>query len=662
MSKAKNIETFKRHKREVDYIDSMSKLLSDESGMDKDWIKNVLTLTAPDYSFLANLLDKTVPVAESLYLFKPCLFEAMKWLDQNNVEELFSGDLEQLKTLENRYASLITEIPFTNFRLYLPLAKEFQTYLEEESKSLIKTGHPSKPFQKSHYLESVFIDELSPRRSSSDLSSKEIYQQKRKQFDRGLLSDKFLEKVLGSNFYFDYFSMQKELQYLEPRSPKQTPDLKERLKKSLSPALGGESPLGDLKKYLSSNKLRIPADLDERNEALRMSLHVFSQNAFKLFVGAYNAKKPDGILEKIWKLIGAMPHEHLDLIFNGHLGYFGLGEYDFGSEILYSHGQKLLLNILTVASLEDASARSNLLDKIRENLEPVIEDFTDPNTGEVHRIIYSLYQAIDLCGEDPVRSSCGQLAEAKSKLTSLKETVDRGAKGVIKISFDGLRNINESVSELDRLRVTEDLEGEKTVRRLGKAPPSIRKRFAEDFSEYRPKNTDYDVFVFTETQQRAVEILFRNYENGDPRTSDRELVYHIYQNLSEAEREEKLMQTGNSKWRLDHGVFRSTDAAIKYGMIRNSPVKKGNVKAYILDLSFENRSPNDQLRELKEKKDTRKEKIESKAKINAEMKAAKKALHAKGLKENGGKKKGFGMTFSPAAPSLKKNKKKSVAG
>lgn len=661
MSEAKNVKAWKPHKREIEYIDSMSKLLSDESGMDKDWIRNILSLTAPKYHFYANLLDRTVPVAESLYLFRPCLFEAMKWLDQHSVQELFSGDLEQLKTLEDRYASLLTEIPLTNFRSSLPLAKEFQTYLEEESKSLIKTGHPSKSFQKGHYLEAVFVDELPPRRGSSDLSSKDIYQQKRKQFDGGLLSEKFLEKVLGPNFHSDYFSMQKELQYLEPRASTQIPDLKERLKKSLRPALGSYSPLSDLKKYLSSNKLRVPADLDDRDEALRTSLHVFSQNAFKVFAGAYRAKKPDEILQKIWKLICAMPHEHLDLIFNGHLGYFGLGEYDFGSEILYSHGQKLLLNILTMASLEDASTRSNLLDKIRENLEPVIEDFTDPKTGEVHRITYSLYQAIDLCGQEPIMTACGQLAEAKSKLTSLKATVERSSKQILKISFDRLRDINESVVDLDRLRITEDLDGEKSVRRLGKAPASIRKRFSEDFSEYRPKNTGYDTFLFhSAPKKRAIEVLFKNYENGDPRTSVRELVYNIYQDLDVEEREEILIRVGNKIWRLDHGIFRLSDPAIKYGMIRTSPIKKEGERAYILDLSFENRSPEDQLRELREKKDKRQEEIQAEKKRKADKRAEKEALESKEREENNGKakKKGFGQTFSKEAPSLKKKAKR----
>lgn len=638
----------------------MSKLLADESGMDKSWIKNVLDLTAPNYPFVVNLLDKTAPVAESLYLFKPCLFEAMKWLDQDTVQELFDGDLEQLKVLEDRYTSLITEIPLTSIRSYLPLEKEFQTYLEEESKSLIKTGHPSKPFQKSLYLETLFVDEFPPRRSSSELSSKEIYRQKQKQFDGGLLSQEFLEKVLGPNFQADSFSMQKELQYLEPRVPqKETVDLKDRLKKSLRPALVGYSPLGDLRKYLSTNKLRIPADLDDRDEALRTSLHVFSQNAFKVFVGSYRAKKPDEILQKIWKLICAMPHENLDLIFNSHLGYFGLGEYDFGNEILYSHGQRLLLNIMTVASLEDTSARSNLLDKIREELEPIIEDFTDPKTGEVHHITYSLYQAIDLCGQEPVMIACGLLAEAKSKLASLKEIVDRGTKRVLEISFNSLRDINDSLIELDRLRVTEDLEGVKSVRRFGKAPDSIRKRFAEDFSEYHPKNTDYDIFIFhSPPKKRAMEVLFKNYENGDPRTSVRELVSNIYQDLDLGAREEILSRVGDKIWRLDHGVFRLKDPAVKYGMIRSSPVKKEGERAYYLDLSFESRSPEDQLRELQEKKDKRKAEIKAEKKLKDEKRAAKEAREAKEHEDGKGKKKGFGTTFSKDAPSLRDNKRK----
>lgn len=191
---------------EVKYIDSMSDLLAKESGMDKDWIKNVLLLSRPRtlLSSISRAIYKEYPV-RLLYQFKPCLFEAMKWLDRERVKELFSGDLSHLQILETNYANLVSEIPFIKFESMLPMASAFQNYLEQEAKNIIKTGGPSKHFDKSYFLETTFLSSFSKRSPDPVFRRpKETYLKRQKQFNGGLLSKQFLESTVGAEYYREY--------------------------------------------------------------------------------------------------------------------------------------------------------------------------------------------------------------------------------------------------------------------------------------------------------------------------------------------------------------------------------------------------------------------------------------------------------------------------
>ena len=100
MSEQKQIGKLKERKilpNELKYIEAMSDLLANESGMDKDWIKNVLLLTIPRSLLPTHSEDyKKYPV-RLLHQFRPCLFEAMKWMSREMVRELFSGDLSHLR-------------------------------------------------------------------------------------------------------------------------------------------------------------------------------------------------------------------------------------------------------------------------------------------------------------------------------------------------------------------------------------------------------------------------------------------------------------------------------------------------------------------------------------------------------------------------------------
>ena len=100
-----------------------------------------------------------------LCCFKPCLLEAMKWLDKDSILELFSGDLQHLKILEDCYNVVVNEVPFISFKKLVPAAKKFKNYLEEEFNTIIETGSiPANRRFESYYLENTFLQSFLYRR------------------------------------------------------------------------------------------------------------------------------------------------------------------------------------------------------------------------------------------------------------------------------------------------------------------------------------------------------------------------------------------------------------------------------------------------------------------------------------------------------------------
>ena len=82
----------------------------------------------------------------------------MKWLDKDSIVELFSGDLQHLKILEDRYNAVVNEVPFISFKKLVPAAKKFKNYLEEEFNTIIETGSiPVNRRFESYYLENTFL-------------------------------------------------------------------------------------------------------------------------------------------------------------------------------------------------------------------------------------------------------------------------------------------------------------------------------------------------------------------------------------------------------------------------------------------------------------------------------------------------------------------------
>lgn len=631
---------------EIEYIDSMTKLLAKESGIDADWIKKTLIKTLPE-KLGADIIQSDFAPARFLYDFKPCLFEAMKWLDKDRVVDLFSGDLLQLRILEERYGALLNEVQFVNFHELLPTAKEFQSYLEDEFKSIVSSGSPSQHFKKSYYLENTFLQSFHPRFLDFEEYPESVYFDRHKQFTDKSLSDEFLKKILGPNFFREFRELEGRSYVLGPNFKKEFGGLvadfyKEVAKDRSSP----QDSLIKLKKYLSENKLKVPANLEMRDEAIRTSLHIFSQNALKAFIEAHRNHELGTVLRNVWELICGMPYEQLDLIFNGNLSYLGIVGYDIDDPSLYTYGRNLIEKILIAAALEDASLhQDDFRSKIFEYLEPVIEDFVDAETGEIYAITYSLYQAIDLCGRESVMSACGELAEVKKALDDLRADIKNDTKNVLKISFDRLKEIRREVAKIEHLRIMSHVDGDGiAVKKPQEAPALKEGRFSINYSLYRSRNSAYKPFEFgTTLKQNAIKALHLAYESGIQGLTKSELINKIYPQ----DRASELHQRKKNPWQL-WDLFKDHEPAVKYGFIRVGE-KRDLSGTYTLDFGFEDRSPEEQLRWLEEEAQKPKKTDDSK-------KREKKRAEKEALRTAQGKKANHPWS-NPVSASAKKSRK-----
>lgn len=579
---------------EMAYVDTMSKLLAKESGLDVEWIKNILVKTfpvggigihPPSIKGASTFISGKNP-GRFLYCFKPCLLEAMKWLDKDQIGELFSGDLQHLKVLEDRYNAVVNEVPFVNFKDLIPAAKKFKNYLEHEFETIIETGSilGNHRFE-SYYLESTFLQSFLYRRRLLKKIPKETYLDRHKKFEDGVLSEEFLEKLLGPEYYREYGEIITTFDYLDP---KKTQD--EKIPKK-------QTSLGPLEAYLAANKLKAPLNLKKRDELLRANLHKFSQDALDAFINTHRDHQQGKALQKIWMLVRAMPHEQLDLIFNGNLSYLGITGHDHDDPSLYTYGRSLIEKILIAAALDDHSIQSNSITEIRKSLDGIIEDFIDPENGELQPITYSVYQAIYLCNYESVTSACGELTSAKEKLNDLQATLKKGTKHTLKVSFNRLEEIRRDIMRFEYLNSL-GFEVGTPVGTPAELPPIKESFFTGEYEGFRSRNPKYPDFKFgVGDKSKVVKKLHHAFKAGAFGVTVSDLMSTIYSEARIAKFKKR-----KAYWNLFSDVFDSKDPAIIYGMIRRGTDIKG-ATTYTLDFSFEDRDPKEQIRALKEAKE-----------------------------------------------------------
>lgn len=603
--KIKTSEERELFPHEMAYVDTMAKLLAKESGLDIEWIKSILVKTfpvggigihPPSIKEASTFISGKNP-GRFLYCFKPCLLEAMKWLDKNQIGELFSGDLQHLRVLEDRYNAVVNEVPFVSFEDLMPAAKKFKNYLEQEFKTILETGSilGNRRFE-NYYLESTFTQSFSYRYHRLKKLTKEDYLERHKKFENGVLSDEFLEKLLGAEYYREYGEVITAFDYL---GPKKTSD--EKVPK-------WQTSLARLEAYLNANKLKVPLNLKKRDELLRASLLKFSQDALDIFINAHRDHKHGTVLREIWMLVRTMPYEHLDLIFNGNLSYFGVSGHDHDDPSLYTYGRTLLEKILIAAALDDQSIQDNPIQSIKASLGDIIEDFMDAETGELQPITYSVYQAIYLCNYESVTSACGELTSAKEKLNDLQATLKKGTKHTLKVSFNRLEEIRRDIMRFEYLNSL-GFEVGTPVGTPAELPPIKESFFTGEYEGFRSRNLKYPDFKFgVGDKSKVVKKLHHAFKAGAFGVTVSDLMSTIYSEARIAKFKKR-----KAYWNLFSDVFDSKDPAIIYGMIRRGTDIKG-ATTYTLDFSFEDRDPKEQIRALKEAKE----------KIAAEKKKPKK--------------------------------------
>lgn len=608
---------------ETAYTDVMAKLLAKESGIEIEWIKDILIKTFPNggigihpgaikgaHTFISGKFP-----GRFLYCFKPCLLEAMKWLDKDQTLELFSGDLQHIKVLEDQYNAVINEVPFVSFEDLVPVAKKFKNYLEQEFKTIIETGSilGNRRFE-NYYLESTFTQSFSYRYRRLNKFTKEDYLERHKKFENGVLSDEFLEKLLGPEYYREYGEIITAFDYLDP---KKTPDKK---------VPKWQTSLARLETYLEANKLKVPLNLKKRDELLRANLHKFSQDALDIFINAHRDHKHGTVLRDVWILIRAMPYEQLDLIFNGNLSYFGVPGHDHDDPSLYTYGRTLLEKILTAAALDDQAIQSNSIAEIRKSLNDVIEDFIDPQTGELQPITYSVYQAIYLCNNESVTSACSELASAKEKLSDLQAVIKKGTKHTLKVTFNHLEEIRRDILRFEYLNSL-GIEVGIPVGTPAEMPPIKESFFIGEYEGFRSRNPKYLTFKFgVGYKSKAMQRLHQAYKAGANGVTTSELMSELYSQTRIAEFKKR-----KTYWNLFNDVFDSSDPAIIYGMIRRGEEIKGE-STYTLDFSFEDREPEEQIKKLKQDKERAKEVQKKPKKKSKDQHPWKKPLTAKAKK------------------------------
>ncbi len=613
---------------EKKYVNRMAILLAAESALPAEWIEGILKKTfPPDLSFKSNDPDKLS--VEFLYRFKPCLFEAMKWLPADEVDELFSEDLNQLLIMEENYESLISEIPLHDFESQEKLWPKFRKYLDDETQNIIETGYPKNLFPESYWLQEAFTESFVPRderrhlRGNLDADLTEAWAEggrisaRLNQFNDGCISKDFLVKHLHRS----YGMSQREL--LEKPwmigADQSLFDLRERLKQSLAPFVAKLYPLKDLHKYLKQHQIAVSTDLESKDKELRSILHSFAQDAFQVFVLTHRGLDEHKTLHKVWDLVAALDYKVLDLVFNGRLSYFGV---DIpSSEVnLYRWGKLLMERILNAASVSAEQARSEFLKYIREALEPMLSDFRDEETGYTDIVDYSIYQAIYLCSLDSVMTACGKFGKAREEMARLRSGVKRDAHGALENTFEKLR-----VSRIDFYKQTYlRLLAEEGVATPEEKPQPDRKiGFSPNYSEYYPSNTKFKVIKFVSDERaEAVRLLHAAYRSGSPRVTIPELLRLLFG----VDQSEAIMKEhGPNGWRLERTVFRSEDSAIKYGMIRRGEMLDG-ISTYMLDFSFEQSSP-EEIQAALEKRKAEREQRKQEREAKGSLPKSKKPKH-----------------------------------
>ena len=593
-------------KGELSFINRMSSELASLSGLSKEWIQKVLLQTLPDQPIAGS--DGAEPHPTALYLFKPCLFEAMRALSKDEVVEYFSSDLRELKKLEIAFDNMLDEIPFQKFEDFTHVMPAFEKYLKDEAASIIDFGQPSQPFKQSYWLQEIFTESRLPRIESRVLQASELRKliganwahdrlESGNENSDQLLNQDALQSLLGNDWVKRQWHIREWFQ--ETRGMMSIDDLRDRLSNRKNKVAV------ETRNFLSlptkGITFPVPSDFLQRERAYRAALHQFSQKSLKTLIYAVDTDRPTNLMQECWgHLMSDLKSDHLELLLNRNFKALGIEE-KIPEGVTYNYGSGLVTNILSAAGLVEELGKDDFLYSIHENLDPLIDRYRlDKKT--VMPVDGSLFEAIYLCGESDVKAACTKYSSVAEKIREIERSVKKTMSRVLDLTVEQIRETRKRLVELDYFRLATGFDaGVMVSKSMTKPVPELTGgAFSSGYSEYRSKNSKFEIFKFSKEQRKAIAVLYRAYSSGYPEVKVSDLVQALYTQ----EKIQSLPRTddGRYKWRLTHDFFNSKHDAVKFGFIQPGELRQDE-RTYKLSFEFEELDPEAILKKKKLKRD-----------------------------------------------------------
>lgn len=579
------------HSVELNFLEQFSEILGKRSSLDPKWIKNVLIKTAPQNRHFMNSAFK-VPSPNVILTFRPCLIGAMSVLSSQEVVELFDGNLDELAAMESSFLELIRSAPFINFRKIGEALPEFIEYLKSESKSIIQTGQPKKSFKASHWLQQTFATAN--------------YKQANIAYHPRIYSENSILNQENPSIAFEAYE-----KLFGAKSVKLGADfsmLRLKLKQSLK-YRNGEL-YGHL--YLhNESKIHniVPKDIDRKDEAYRTNLVNCMIEIVENLNELMTDDKVEDALSSTWSLLtDRLRLIDLELAVGKSMRAIGINK-PFTDFEEYQYGKDWLRQAIFGIGLIQSEYQTKAISKLRQELEPLVDQFTDNESGEIHFMNSSVYDAIYLCGESAVRTAIQDFSQLSLNLVKLSKGINASLDKTHRDAIELMDQRRFKFLETEYFRLVSGFEAVTLV----KGDTQSQEKypfggFSEGFREYKSRNPAIvDPIKFSPKQAIAIEALYNAKVSGRAAVTTEDLLLK----LEFTDINGYMSRRSHNPWRPTHDLFNSKHPAVKYKMIRSGP-KKGHERTWIINFEFEDMSPEELQNLLASKKKAKKKDPEPK--------------------------------------------------
>jgi len=516
----------------------------------------------------------------------------MSVLSSQEVVELFDGNLDELAAMESSFLELIRSAPFINFRKIGEALPEFIEYLKSESKSIIQTGQPKKSFKASHWLQQTFATAN--------------YKQANIAYHPRIYSENSILNQENPSIAFEAYE-----KLFGAKSVKLGADfsmLRLKLKQSLK-YRNGEL-YGHL--YLhNESKIHniVPKDIDRKDEAYRTNLVNCMIEIVENLNELMTDDKVEDALSSTWSLLtDRLRLIDLELAVGKSMRAIGINK-PFTDFEEYQYGKDWLRQAIFGIGLIQSEYQTKAISKLRQELEPLVDQFTDNESGEIHFMNSSVYDAIYLCGESAVRTAIQDFSQLSLNLVKLSKGINASLDKTHRDAIELMDQRRFKFLETEYFRLVSGFEAVTLV----KGDTQSQEKypfggFSEGFREYKSRNPAIvDPIKFSPKQAIAIEALYNAKVSGRAAVTTEDLLLK----LEFTDINGYMSRRSHNPWRPTHDLFNSKHPAVKYKMIRSGP-KKGHERTWIINFEFEDMSPEELQNLLASKKKAKKKDPEPK--------------------------------------------------